>query len=244
MKKILLTLLILIVCKCSFGQSYSYDKNLKVSSTVLKEIEYLETYDVFTVDEIVSEFESNSIRANNKFKNKMFILKGEVASIQKINGYNFIGFNISDNRFIKQILYVLIYDTSKFSKIHNFDKITNYSVGNWVTILALTGETKTERLSLSGNILHGGNIANPKKNHLVKINNIPEGLVLSYEHDNNRWAQKFSPVVEGKSYCKFFNNSEKTSLKVSFIDSEGVKVKEVKIVAKINCISTFDYNKL
>jgi hypothetical protein len=227
----------------SFAQSYVYDKNLKVAPFVMKEIDFTQTFDIISVDELVSEFQSNSIRANNKFKNKMFILKGEIGSIERINGFNYIGFNVSDNQYLKKYLYVLIYDTNKFSKVHNFDKITNYSVGDRVSILALSDNLTSNKL-ITGNILHGQYISNPKKNHLVKINNIPDNVSLSYEHDTNRWAQKFSPVVNGKSYCKFFNNSEKTSLKVSFFDANGDKIKEVKLTAKINCHSIFDYNKL
>ena len=233
----------LALCSQCFSQTYTYDKNLKVAPFVMKEIEFTQNFDVLTVDDLVSEFQSNSIRASIKFKNKMFVLRGEIATIEKINGYNCIGFNISDNQYIKKYLYVLIYDTAKFSKVHKFDKITNYSVGESVMILTLANDLRNTKL-MTGNILHEQYIVYPKKNHLVKIVNVPENLKISYEHDNSRNAQKFSPVIDGKSYCKFFNNSDETNLNVVFKDADGNKIKQVKITAKINCQSVFDYNKL
>ena len=245
-KLILSCLSIFALCNAGYSQTYIYDKNLKASKNLIAEANYVKLYKVYSSDDIISEFRSNSIRAENLFKNKIIIIKGRIALITKIDNFNIIGFDISENEYQKKYMYVGIEDTNKYSKIHNFDKITNYSVGDWVNILGLYLRLDENGSRLfSGEILHTENINNPKKNLLVKVVNVPSNVSLSYENDDsNPWATKFSDVENGKSFCKIFSTYEYVILNITFKDINGNIIKKKTVQAKTNCHSIFDYNKL
>jgi hypothetical protein len=236
---------IFALCSAGYSQTYIYDKNLRASKNLITEARFVTTYKIYSSDEIISEFKANQIRADNLFKKKLIIIKGKIDSISKIDNDNYIRFDISENEYQKKYLYVLIYDTNSFKPVHSFDKITNYSVGDWVNIVGLYGGLDSNGYRVfTGSILHAQEINNPKKNFLIKIINVPEEFTVNYDNEDSIWATKFSEVVNGKTFCKIFNIYEKTMINLTFKDKDGNVIKNKKVTAKVNCQSIFDYNKL
>jgi hypothetical protein len=233
------------ISSASFSQTYIYDKNLKLPNDIARELVVVNTKKVYSADEVISEFMANEVRAINTFK-EIFILKGRIEKIFKLGEKNFLALRVSEDDEAQNFLYVHIHDTHMYKSVHNFDKITNYSVGDWINILTAYGfETKefSYNYIFMGNILHTKTIYE-KKNFLVKIINLPLGAKLSYDEENQDNATKFSEVHNGKSFCKFVSPYGKTGLELVIKDSNGNLLKKTKIYAKINCQSIFDYNKL
>ena len=244
-KLILSCLSIFALCNTGYSQTYVYNKNLKISNDIARELVIVNTKKVYSADEVISEFMANEVRAINTFK-ELFIIKGRIAKIFKLGEKNFLALSVSEDDEAQNFLYVHIQDTHMYQSVHNFDKITNYSVGDWVNIFsAYAFETKefSYNYLFMGNILHTKTIYE-KKNFLVKIINLPLGAKISHHAENQDNATKFSEVNNGKSFCKLVSAYGKTGLEVEIKDSNGNVLKKAKIFAKINCISTFDYNKL
>lgn len=237
---------IFALCSAGYSQTYIYDKNLKLPNQILFEQISISRSEVYSASEIISEFMSNEIRATKLFYGKPILIKGRIAKIYKFETQNIIALQVGEDETSNNFLSVSIFKPNRIKEL-NFDKIENYSVGDWINIHSL-GFAKSKLFSYEylffGDILHTKELDPPKKNHLVKILNVPDSTIISYENDNNRYVQKFSEVVNGKSYCKLFNYYGFTTLNVTFKDKNGNVIKKSKLNAKLNCHSIFDYNKL
>jgi len=246
MNKIFLSCLsIFTLCSAGYSQTYIYDKNLKLSNDIARELVILSTSKIYSSDEVIAEFMANEVRAINKFE-KPFVIKGEIAKIFKLGEKNILALRVSEDENAENFLHVYIEDTHKYQKVHNFDKITNYSVGDWVNIYS-TYMLKTPEYSYNylflGNMLHIKSF-NEKKNHLLKIINLPKNSKLSHHAEDYDGSTKFSDVVNGKSFCKFLSIYGKSGIEVTIKDETGKILKKKTILAKMNCHSIFDYNKL
>lgn len=231
----------------SSAQTYIYDKNLKAPDSLIKEASLIREFASFSPAEITSEFRSNPIRAEYFFKNKPIILVGKIALISQYKNKNYILFDVSENEFVKKHIFVWIENSDRYIKYHKFDKITNYSVGDTVSIICLYGGMNpdgTQRIFL-GNLLHRKDLQNPKMNFMVKIVNLPDNLKLSYGLEDDPWFAKFSPIKNGKSYCKFFQPITQYSIMhLTISDNDDNVIKKTTLKVKTNCQSIFDYNKL
>lgn len=243
MNKLLVSCLsFFILCSASFSQTYIYDKNLKLPFQILLELKMVQSSKVYTPSQIISEFMANEIRASELFYGKPLVIVGRIAKIYNVDSLDIISLQVGEDESSEKYLSVSINNELK-----GYDKIQNYSVGDWINIFSM-GFVKSQSFSYEyvfrGSILHTKELEPPKKNHLVKILNIPNDTTISFENDDSRWVQKFSDVVNGKSYCKLFNFYGFTVLNVTFKNKDGKVIKNAKLNAKLNCHSIFDYNKL
>ncbi len=233
---------IFALCSGSFSQTYIYDKNLKVPLQIMLELRIVQASKVYSSSQVISEFMSNEIRATELFSNKPLVIGGRIAKIYNVDSLNIISLQVGDDETSDKYLSIAINN-----KDLSYDKIQNYSVGDWINVHSF-GFVKSQNFSyeyiFQGVILHSKELSPPKKNHLVKILNIPNETTISFENDESQWVQKFSDVVNGKSYCKLFNFYGFTVLNVTFKNKDGKVIKNAKLSAKLNCHSIFDYNKL
>jgi hypothetical protein len=246
MNKLLMSLsLFSFFVSSAYSQTYVYDKNLKLPSQIMFEKVVISDSKVYSASEIISEFMSNEIRATELFSNKPILIKGRIAKIYKFETHNIVALQVGDDETASKYLSVSIFKPDRLKEF-NYDKIENYSVGDWINIFSM-GFAKTQLFSYEylffGDIFHTKDL-NAKKNFLVKIINLPEGAKLSHHAEEFENATKFSEVVKGKSFCKFTSHYSKIGLEVEIKDSNGNLLKKAKIFAKINCHSIFDYNKL
>jgi len=233
---------IFALCSGSFSQTYIYDKNLKVPLQIMLELRIVQASKVYSSSQVISEFMSNEIRATELFSNKPLVIGGRIAKIYNVDSLNIISLQVGDDETSDKYLSIAINN-----KDLSYDKIQNYSVGDWINVHSF-GFVKSQNFSyeyiFQGVILHSKELSPPKKNHLVKILNIPNETTISFENDESQWVQKFSDVVNGKSYCKLFNFYGFTVLNVTFKNKDGKVIKNAKLNAKLNCHSIFDYKKL
>lgn len=246
MKKLLILLsLFSFFVSSAYSQTYVYDKNLKVPFQILLELKIVQSSKVYSASQIISEFMANEIRASELFYGKPLIIVGRIAKIYNVDSRDIISLQVGEDESSEKYLSVVISNIDK--KDMHYDKIQNYSVGDWINIFSM-GFVKSQSFSyeyvFTGPILHTKELEPPKKNHLVKIVNIPNDTTISFENDESKWVQKFSEVVNGKSYCKLFNYYGFTTLNVTFKNKNGNVIKKSKLNAKLNCHSIFDYNKL
>lgn len=236
---------IFALCGASFSQTYIYDKNLKLPPQIMFEKVVISDSKVYSASEIISEFMSNEIRATELFSNKPILIKGRIAKIYKYETHNIVALQVGDDETASKYLSVSIFKPNRLKEF-SYDKIENYSVGDWINIFSM-GFAKTQLFSYEylffGDIFHTRDL-NAKKNFLVKIINLPEGTKLSHHAEDFENATKFSEVVKGKSFCKFTSHYNRIGLEVEIKDGNGNVLKKTKISAKINCHSIFDYNKL
>lgn len=249
MKKLLMSLSLLsFFVSSAYCQTYVYDKNLKVSEQLLNELSKVLSVKIYSSDEIISEFMANEIRAEKLFKNdEGFIIKGRITRIFKIGDKmqsTCVALQVGDDESAKRYLHINTLDI-KDKKI-KFDNIENYSVGDWINIYSM-GYMKYPYLSYEylffGSIFHTNDLVS-KRNHLVKITNIPKDVAISFDADKSERVDKFTDVLNGKSYCRFLNIGLFTTINVKFSKPDGTIIKNAKLKAKINCHSIFDYNKL
>lgn len=238
-KFFLACLIILIFNSPSKSQTYIYDPNLKIKTNLFYELFLVSENDNYTPEDIKSEYALNEIRAAKKFKNKPFVLQGRISAIKKTGKYPVIVFDISDNSFIKRYFFAYVME-GPFkiqNRTHYFDSLDNYSTGDWIYMVGgMVGG------QFAGSILHTNQIISRPSNYLVKITNIPEETEISFENQSEN--AKFKPIVNGKTYLKFFETAGRISINLTFKDKHGFIVKECKISTKQNCHSIFDYNKL
>jgi hypothetical protein len=236
---------IFALCSASFSQTYIYDKNLKLPFQILLELKIVQSSKVYTPSQIISEFMANEIRASELFYGKPLVIVGRIAKIYSVDSRDVISLQVGEDESSETYLSIVIANIDK--RDMKYDKIQNYSVGDWINIHSF-GFVKSPNFSyeyvFTGPILHTKELEPPKKNHLVKISNIPKETTISFENDESHWVQKFSEVVDGKSYCKLFNYYGFTTLNVTFKNKNGNVIKKSKLNAKLNCHSIFDYNKL
>jgi len=240
-KLILSCLSIFALCNAGYSQTYIYDKNLKIPFQIILEFKIAEESKNYTASEVITEFMANEIRATELFSKKPLVIGGKIAKIYSVDTRDIISLQVGDDETSEKYLSFLL------RKDKSYDKIQNYSVGDWINVFSM-GFVKSQSFSYEyvflGDILHTKELDPPKKNHLVKILNVPDSTIISYENDDNRYVQKFSEVVNGKSYCKLFNYYGFTTLNVTFKNKNGNVIKKSKLNAKLNCHSIFDYNKL
>ena len=233
---------IFALCNAGYSQKYVYDKNLKVPLQIMVELKIVQASKVYSSSQVISEFTANEIRATELFSNKPLVIGGRIAKIYNVDSYNMISLQVGEDENSDKYLSIAL-----TSKDKSFDKIQNYSVGDWINVHSF-GFVKSQSFSyeyvFQGVILHSKELSPPKRNHLVKISNIPKETTISFENDESHWVQKFSEVVDGKSYCKLFNYYGFTTLNVTFKNKNGNVIKKSKLNAKLNCHSIFDYNKL
>jgi len=236
---------IFVLCSAGYSQTYVYDKNLKVSLQIMVELKTVQASKVYSSSQVISEFTANEIRATELFDNKSLVIGGRIAKIYNVDSlkkYNIISLQVGEDETSDKYLSFAVSSGYK-----SFDKIQNYSVGDWINIHSF-GFVKSPNFSyeylFQGVILHSKELSPPKRNHLVRISNIPKETTISFENDESHWVQKFSEVVDGKSYCKLFNYYGFTTLNVTFKNKNGNVIKKSKLKAKLNCHSIFDYNKL
>jgi hypothetical protein len=236
---------IFALCSAGYSQTYIYDKNLKLPHQILFEQLSISRSEVYSASEIISEFMSNEIRATKLFYGKPILIKGRIAKIYKFETQNIIALQVGEDEISNNFLSVSIFKPNRDKEL-NFDKIENYSVGDWINIHSL-GFAKSKLFSYEylffGDIYHTESL-NAKKNFLIKVINLPTGAKLSHHADEFENATKFSEVVNGKSFCKITSIYGKAGLNIEIKDANGNILKKTKILAKINCHSIFDYNKL
>jgi hypothetical protein len=233
---------IFALCGAGYSQTYVYDKNLKVPLQIMVELKTVQASKVYSSSQVISEFMANEIRATELFDFKSLVIGGRIAKIYNVDSVNIISLQVGEDEASDKYLSFAVRSGYK-----SFDKIQNYSVGDWINIHSF-GFVKSPNFSyeylFQGVILHSKELSPPKKNYLVKISNIPNETIISFENDESQWVQKFSEVVNGKSYCKLFNYYGFTTLNVTFKNKNGNVIKKSKLNAKLNCHSIFDYNKL
>lgn len=230
---------LLFIASSSHAQTYIYDPNLKLNNNNFLQLCLFDRFETKSPSEIEDDFNSNEIRAKHNYRQNLIIIKGEISFIKNINGLDVIGFEVNSNSLIPKYIVVHIFKEQRISNC-TFDNIKNYSVGNYVDIVAQFNNHTEFVTGFSGNILHSRYIY-AKNNYLVKFINLPEDTIVNVgEIDGNR----FSPTLNGKCYKKFLGTSEFVSIDIVFKDKFGDVIRRRTIKAKINCHSIFDYSKM